>query len=166
MQLNRKLGALAVVIAALGACATTGGVPPGTPIDQVRQSRPRPQAEHALPGGGTRLEFNQGTRGKETWMLDFDANGLLVSSTQVLTEFNLRTIMPGMPMAELRRQFGEPADICSVARPTRQQVWNYRFVDSDCSWFQVSIADANQQVVSASMGRDPACDVPSDRMSL
>ena len=164
MQLkNRALAALTVVIATLGACATTGGVPAGTPIAQVRQAWPRPQVEHALPGGGTRLEFNQGIRGKETWMLDFDAQGLLVSSTQVLTEANLWTIMPGMPVAELRRQFGQPADTFNLSRQ-RQQVWNYRFADGDCVRFQVSILEATQQVVEASIGRDPACDGPNDRL--
>lgn len=163
MLLNHKLAALAVLIAALGACATTGGVPAGTPIAQVRQAWPGPQAEHALPGGGTRLEFNQGVRGKETWMLDFDAQGLLVSSTQVLTQANLATIAPGMPVAEVRLRLGQPADVFGLPRQ-RQQVWNYRFADGDCVLFQVSILDATQQVVEIGQARDPACDGPKDRL--
>ena len=44
-------------------------------------------------------EFAHGGLAKQTYMLDFDRNGALVSSQQVLTESNLSTIAPGMPEA-------------------------------------------------------------------
>ena len=43
-------------------------------------------------------------------------------------------------------------------------VWNYRFVRGDCVWFQISIGDADQRVISANMGADPACDGPRGRV--
>ena len=71
-------------------------------IAEARGGVIKPTDEFALPGGGTRLSFAQGSYGKETYMLDFDAKGVLVSSRQVLTEENFATIVPGMPAAEVR----------------------------------------------------------------
>ena len=154
---------LAVATLAAG-CATfaPGGLPPGTPIAQARQALFGPTGEYALPDGGTRLEFAQGSFGKQTYMLDFDRSGVLVSSQQVLTELNLATIAPGMPADELRMRFGRPAWVFGI-QYQRQHVWNYRFDGGDCVWYQVSVSDASQRVTEASIGTDPACDGPNGR---
>lgn len=148
----------------LGGCASLapGGLPPGTPIAQARAAPFGPTGEYALPGGGTRLEFAQGSFGKQTYMLDFDKTGVLVGSQQVLTEPNLATIAPGMSAADVRMRFGRPVWVYGVRHPLAQ-VWNYRFDGGDCVWYQVSIGDASQTVVEASLGPDPACDGPNDR---
>ena len=148
---------------ALVGCATfaPGGLPPGTKIADARHAAFGPTGEYALPGGGTRLEFSQGAFGKQTWMLDFDANGLLVASQQVLTELNLATIEPGMAADDVRKRFGRPAWVFGVQYRERQHVWNYRFDGGDCVWYQVSISDATRQVTEASIGTDPACDGPN-----
>jgi len=156
--------ALLALLALLGGCASLapGGLPPGTPIAQARAALFGPTGEYALPGGGTRLAYAQGSLGKQTYMLDFDQNGLLVSSQQVLTERNLGTIAPGMPADELRRRFGRPVWVYGVRYP-RGQVWNYRFDGGDCVWYQVTVGDATQTVLEASLGPDPACDGPNQR---
>ena len=148
----------------LSGCAALapGGLPLGTPIAEARRAVFGPAGEYALPGGGTRLEFGQGSFGKETYMLDFNASGILVTSNQVLTEANLATIAPGLPAADLRTRFGHPAHVFSVPWQ-RLHVWNYRFAGGDCVWFQVSISDAAQQVTEAGRGPDPACDGPNER---
>ena len=153
-----------VLVAGLGGCAwlAPGGLPPGTPIAQARHALFGPNGEYPLPGGGTRLEFRQGAFGKQTYMLDFDKSGLLVSSQQVLTELNLATIEPGLTADELRRRFGRPAWVFGVQHP-RAHIWNYRFDGGDCVWYQVSVGDADQTVIDASIGTDPACDGPSHR---
>ena len=135
-----------------------GGLPPGTPIAQARGAMFAPTGEYALPDGGTRLEF---ALGKETYMLDFDRGGTLVSSQQVLTELNLATIEPGMAADDVRKRFGRPAWVFGVQYRERQHVWNYRFDGGDCVWYQVSISDATRQVTEASIGTDPACDGPN-----
>ena len=56
-------------------------LPPGTSIADARQTFGAGD-EYPLPDGGTRLSF---PRGKDTYMLDFDAGGRLVQSQQVLT---------------------------------------------------------------------------------
>ncbi len=132
---------------------------PGTPIDEVRRSAAQQTGEYALPSGGRRLEFAMGTYGKQTYMLDFDAGGKLVSSQQVLTEANLSTIRPGMSEAALRANFGRPAKIDFVGRQ-HLQVWSYRYAGGDCEWYQVSVGDAGS-VLGASKAWDPSCDGPN-----
>ena len=151
-------------LALLGGCATfaPGGLPPGTNITEARRALFGPTGEYALPGGGTRLEFAHGGLAKQTYMLDFDGSGTLVASRQVLTESNLSTIAPGMPEAELRMRFGRPVWVFGINYP-RGQVWNYRFADGDCVWYQVTVGDADHRVVEAGIGTDPACDGPNNR---
>lgn len=155
---------IGAMLAVLGGCGTfaPGGLPPGTPIAKARSAPFGPTGEYALPNGGTRLEFAQGSFGKQTYMLDFDRNGLLVSSQQVLTESNLATIAPGMSADEVLMRFGRPVQVFNVRYPAAQ-VWNYRFDGGDCIWYQVSIFHADHRVAQAGIGTDPACDGPNTR---
>jgi len=161
-KLVRATLTLVTTGAALAGCAAIGpgGLPPGTSITDARRAGFGPTAEHALPDGGTRLEF---AFGKETHMLDFDRNGVLVSSEQVLTEANLASIAAGTSSADVRLRFGRPIWIYGVRYREPQQVWNYRFDSADCVWYQVSISDATQRVTETSLGPDPACDAANDR---
>ena len=163
---RRRLRATAIpasaamlVLSATGCAGLAPGMTPlGTDIASVRQGPFAPTGEYPLAGGGTRLEFAQGSFGKQTWMLDFDAAGRLVANRQVLTEANFATIAPGMPAQAVRMRLGHPAQVFNV--PWQKiQVWNYRFATGDCVWFQVSIGDVGQgRVTEASLGSDPACD--------
>lgn len=149
---------LASAAFALSGCASLpGGLPPGTPIDKARHALFGPTEEFRLPDGGTRLEFSQG---KQTFMLDFDRSGLLVANQQVLTQSNLGDVKPGMTADEVRLGYGRPAWIYGI-QYQKQQVWNYRFDQADCVWYQISISDATQRVTDAALGPDPACDGPS-----
>ncbi len=154
---------LALAAAALGACASLapGGLPPGTSIAQARASFLGPTGEYPLPGGGTRLEFARGAHGKQTYMLDFDAAGSLVSSEQVLTEQNFAMIVPGLPAKEVRMRLGRPAEVFNVPWQ-RLQVWNYRYYPGDCVWYQISIGEGGQ-VTESNYGSDPICDSAGSR---
>ncbi len=157
MLLNLKWIVLVAAGALLYGCASfaPGVLQPGTPISQARGVFGGASAEYALPGGGKRLEFRQG---KETWMLDFNAGGSLVSSQQVLTQANFAKIVPGMTREQVLIQIGHPVEVFGVAWQ-KLDVWNYRYFDGDCVWFQVSISAASGRVTEAGMGQDPACDV-------
>ena len=167
MQPPRILRIAAAALLALCAAGcgtlTPGATPVGTPIETVRHGIAAPTGEYKLPNGGTRLEFAQGSFGKQTWMLDFDAGGHLVTNQQVLTEANFWNITPGMNADDVRMRLGRPANVFYV--PWQQlQVWNYRFPTGDCVWFQVSLSQAGNhagQVTESSMGSDPACDGPN-----
>jgi hypothetical protein len=151
----------------LSACAIVrppGGLPVGTPIAEARQSFGGASGEYALPDGGTRLEFRQGSFGRQTYMLDFDAGGRLVASRQVLTPATFATIAPGMAREEVLARLGHPAFVFPVGWQ-QLQVWNYRFggLEGDCVVFQVSISNATQRVTETGPNTDPACDRAGDR---
>lgn len=152
--------ALAGWLAAGCASLVPGAVPLGTPIDEALQSLSFRTGDHPLPGGGRRLEYAKGAFGRQTWMLDFDAAGRLVGTRQVLTEADFATIAPGMKAAEVRTRLGRPADVFNVGWQ-RISVWNYRWFEGDCVWFQVSI-DAAGTVTETGYGQDPACNAPND----
>ena len=159
----RRISIFLLVGAALTACGTMapGGLPPGTPIATARQSPIGPSAEYPLPGGGTRLEFRQG---RQTYMLDFDAAGLLVSSRQVLTPEVFATITPGMTQDQVLARIGRPVHTVGIGWQ-KQQLWSYRFPspEGDCVVFQVAIADTTHTVTDSGPNMDPACDAPDAR---
>ena len=157
------LAAVAVACVGLSACGmlrSPASIPNGTPVADARHSLGGPTAEYPLPTGGTRLEFG---RGKETYMLDFDRAGALVSSNQVLTPSNFGAITPGMPDREVLARLGHPAFTFGVSRPPTS-IWNYRFggLEGDCVVMQVSIGETSHRVESISPNTDPACDRGGD----
>ncbi len=151
------------LVSSLSACGALapGGLPLGTPIEQARRGIFKPTEEFELPGGGRRLEFAHGGQAKQTYMLDFDRNGVLTSSEQVLTEANLSALAKGTAAADVRMRFGRPVWVYGVRFP-RGEVWNYRFAGGDCVWWQVTIGEVDRRVVESSVGPDPACDGRSD----
>src|SRR4029079_6004592 len=120
-------GAAALALAALAAGTTAlSALPAGTPLSDARKSFGGVSGEYRLPGGGTRLEFRQGTYGKQTYMLHFDANGQLLSWKQVLTPETFATITPGLTPEQVLMRIGHPAYVFPVGYQ-KLQVWNYRF---------------------------------------
>jgi len=160
-------GAAALALAALAACTTApGALPPGTPIADARRSFGGVSGEYRLPDGGTRLEFRQGTYGKQTFMLDFDATGRLVSSQQVLTPQIFATITLGLTHEQVLMRIGHPAYVFPVGWQ-KLQVWSYRFagLEGDCVVFQVSFSNATGTVTDAGPNTDPACSHGGDKSS-
>ena len=158
------LPAAASLAALLAACAfigAPGGLQPGAPIAQARAVFGGPSGEHALPDGGTRLEFD---RGRDTYMLDFDAAGRLVATRQVLNPTTFATIKPGMTREEVLARIGRPAFVVPVGWQNLS-VWSYRFggLEGDCIVFQVSISNATGTVAETGPNSDPACSVGGDR---
>jgi hypothetical protein len=152
----RLAGALSLVVA-MAACTVMrapASLPPGTTIAEARQTFGAGD-EYPLPNGGTRLSF---PRGKDPYMLDFDASGRLVQSQQVLNPQTFATIQPGMPQAEVLTRLGRPAFVFPIGYQ-RLQVLNYRFggLEGDCMVFQVSISNATGNVTEAGTGADPRC---------
>ena len=155
------LATLGAVLAMAG-CATfaPGALPPGTPITEAREVVGGPTGEFPLSDGGTRLEFARGSFGRQTWMLDFDTTGRLVHTEQVLDEAHFATVVPGQTADEVRMRIGRPANVFNVGWQ-RLTVWNYRWWQGDCVWYQVSISQATGKVTEAGYGSDPACDAPN-----
>ena len=154
----RLIAALSLV-GATAACTLMrppASLPPGTSIADARQTLGAGD-EYPLPDGGTRLSF---PRGKDTYMLDFDASGHLVQSQQVLNLQTFATIQAGMPQAEVLTRLGRPAWVFPVGYQ-KLQIMNYRFggLEGDCMVFQVSISNATGNVTEAGTRADPRCSV-------
>ena len=164
-RLARSLAGAWVVLllALLGACANMGApgnIPPGASEAEVIAAMGRVTGRYTFSDGGTRLEFARGPQGRETWMIDFDAAGRMIDSTQVMDLYYLTRIEPGMTADEVLIRIGHPGSINRVGRQG-VSVWNYRYPTNDCLWFQISF-DAGGRVISGSQGIDPQCD-PGDR---
>ncbi len=104
---------------------------------------------------GTRLEFPRGPAGRHTWFVYLDANGRVSRADQVLTEENFNLITPGMAQDEVRHRLGRPSEVQGLARE-RGVVWNYRYENHFCQWFQVEISQEHQ-VRSTGYGQPPEC---------
>jgi outer membrane protein assembly factor BamE (lipoprotein component of BamABCDE complex) len=104
---------------------------------------------------GTRLEFPRGPKGHHTWFVDVNSDGKIIKSEQVLTESNFNQITPGMTQEEVRQRLGRPGETQGLGR-ARGVVWNYRYENHFCQWFQVEISQ-EQQVRSTAYGQPPEC---------
>lgn len=156
---------LAVGLATLLTGCATGYAPgplrQGDSIDTALQRMGAPTGEYLQADGGRRLEFARGPFGRHTYMLDFDVQGRLVRSEQVLTEAIFGSIQPGITAAQLREKIGRPARVWAV-RYHDQTVWSYRYDTPFCQLFHVGITPAGI-VEDTSYGPDPACEVNERR---
>jgi hypothetical protein len=156
------LRSLPSVMAALlmAGCATLGSTPPQPGEDGAAALArlPAPTGEFANADGSRRIEFARGPFGRQTHMLDVDADGRVVRWEQVLTEAHFATIQPGISSDELRRKIGRPSWVWGV-RYRDQTVWSYRFENIFCQAFHVGISPAGV-VEDTSFGPDPRCERP------
>ena len=159
MSLRRftRSGLLLVVSLVLG-CASYSpeSLPARSSMAEATAKLGKPSGEYALVGGGKRLEFARGPFGLHTFMLDFDASGLLLASTQVLYEENFATIKVGMKSGDVLLALGHPAHEYGVWSG-QQTMWAYRFDSRQCLWFLVGV-NPQGQVASTSYGPDPRCE--------
>jgi hypothetical protein len=144
----------------MAGCATLGGTPPqpGEDAAAALARLPAPTGEFANTDGSRRVEFARGPFGRQTHMLDIDADGRVVRWEQVLTEAHFATIQPGISSDELRRKIGRPSWVWGV-RYRDQTVWSYRFENIFCQAFHVGISPAGV-VEDTSFGPDPRCERP------
>jgi hypothetical protein len=152
-----KLAALFLLL--LAGCAGPGITPlvVGAPEAEVRDLWGPPTARYDVPGGA-RLEYATGPYGKTTWMVDVDANGAVTGWRQVLTEGNLMEVqgrLPGMSTAELLRTLGTPGERRSGGWQGGE-VWSWRYPNSFCLWFRVSVGDDGRARDGAFLP-DPTC---------
>jgi hypothetical protein len=155
--LARHALSVATLVVVLAGCATPASMPAGTGIDEVRHRWGAPTLEFALPDGGRRLLYATGPFGRNTYRLDFDAQGRLARAEDVLSEAHFNTeIRPGMTSEEVLRQIGPPSYTWGV-RYHDQTVWSYRFVSPFCLVFHVGITP-QRTVEDSSYGPDPVCE--------
>lgn len=129
---------------------------PGASAEAIRAQLGEPSGRYTMPEGRARLEYARGPFGRETWMLDVDANGALLKATQVLNEATFGTLKAGMTRDEVLRSIGRPSEVGFVGWQ-KQTVWNYRYASPFCQWFQVGLGQ-DGIVQDTGYGPDPLCD--------
>jgi len=152
-----SLAAAAVVLAGCVNMSNPTRLAPGASADEIRQSLGEPTGRYPLAGGAQRLARPCGPFGKQTWMLDVDAEGRLTSATQVLTETQFNAIRAGATADEVLRTIGRPSNVGYVGWHKTQTVWSYRYASPFCQWFQVGLSEAGV-VEDTGYGPDPICD--------
>jgi hypothetical protein len=156
--LNPTLLPLALGAALLGGCATYAPtkVLPGMGAAEVENLMGgAPTARYANPEGGTRLEYARGPMGLHTYMIDLDPAGHVLGWKQVMDERELNAITPGMPVQEMLRRIGHPAQTRGGGWQPGE-VWSYRYEGPFCLWWQVSVV--GDTVKDAAYGPDPRCE--------
>ena len=146
----------------LAACS--GYAPPDAVIgmsrDEVLLRMGKPDLEFQSKEG-VRLEFPRGPFGRHTWFVYLDGNGKVTRSEQVLTEQNFNLVNPDMTQAQVRQLLGRPSEVKMLGRE-RGVVWNYRYENNSCLWFQVEMS-LQEQVRSAGYGEPPECQMADSR---
>lgn len=150
------LGALSALSAGCINMSSPTKLAPGAGTDAIRQQLGEPTGRYPRADGAQRLEYARGPYGRETWMLDVDAQGRLVKATQVLVESNFATIKAGMTRDEVLQLIGRPGNVGYVGWQ-KQTVWNYRYASPFCQWFQVGLSQ-DGIVQDTGYGPDPICD--------
>lgn len=98
----------------------------------VRAALGEPEAVWQGEKGARTLEYPQGPEGGRTWMVDIDADGTLRDYTQVLSEQNFATVMPGMSRDEVRRKLGRPRSAVRFDLKN-EEVWDWLYLDGPSS---------------------------------
>jgi hypothetical protein len=126
----------------------------GEKSEKVIQVLGKPSSELNSEGGSV-LIFPRGPRGKHTYFVYLDQDGKAVRWAQVLDEKNFALIKPGMHRDEVVTIIGEAKDTYGLARD-RGYVWNYRYVNSHCLWFNIEFSKDNL-VRSTGFSKVPEC---------
>ncbi len=147
-----------LLISLLSGCASYGPTNRmiGSSKDDVISILGKPSTELQRPDGQL-LIYSKGPFGKETFFIYLNHDGVVQRWTQVLDEKNFERIVPGMTRDQVVEIIGESKDRFGLARG-RGYVWNYRYVNPFCFWFQIEFA-ADDTVRSAGYGKPPECRV-------
>lgn len=154
--------ALAALLLATG-CSLLSPVLPSPGQDEAAAvaALGRPTARYAMPDGATRLEFARGPLGRETFMVDLDAQGRVTQAEQVLDLWHLRRVTDGMDREALLRLLGRPGD--RQREYMDRETWYWRYANNDCLVFAVTLSAQGRVIHGGGVMPDPRCERPSAR---
>ncbi|HEX9686194.1 MAG TPA: outer membrane protein assembly factor BamE [Burkholderiales bacterium] len=114
-----------LVAAALTGCVSPRSFAPGTSMVEML-ARAGPPTDIRFDRNGDELwEYTTGPSGTETYLVRAGADGRVKEVTQLLTEDQMNTIVPGkMTKADVRQILGKPSEVSFTAAGT---VWSWRF---------------------------------------
>ena len=149
------IAATAALLLACAGYAPPKDLPIGMPEADVIKLMGPPTGRYELPNGGERMEYARGPYGRETFMIDLDAQRRVVQWDQVLDRSYFETVSPGMKADDLLRMIGRPSERVGMMR--NGQIWSWRYYNNDCLWWQAQI-DADGMVTAAGYASAPGCD--------
>ena len=151
-----KLLTRALVILLLSSCGTYApqNTMLGSEMSQVVQILGAPSTRLTTPKGEV-LIYAKGPFGKHTYFVYFNHDNVMERWTQVLDEKNFGQIKPGMNKEEIIALIGVSKDTFGLAR-NRGYVWNYRYENPYCFWFQVEFT-SEHVVRSTGYSKPPEC---------
>ncbi|HWS73719.1 MAG TPA: hypothetical protein VN324_01140 [Quisquiliibacterium sp.] len=127
---GRLLGGLGLVLAgALGACdyVAQKELQPGvSTTDDVRRLMGKPEMIWEEEDGTQVLEYVRGPAGRETYMVEIDAQGRFRSMKNVLVRETFGKVGPGMARDDVRRLLGKPTETARFPLG-QEEVWSWRF---------------------------------------
>jgi hypothetical protein len=126
----------------------------GSGRDEIVQVLGKPTTERQTADGEL-LIYSKGPFGKETFFVYLNRDGVMQRWEQVLDEKNFERIVPGITRDQVIEIIGESKDRFGLARG-RGYVWNYRYTNPFCFWFQIEFA-ADDTVRSAGYSKPPEC---------
>ncbi|HSW26627.1 MAG TPA: hypothetical protein VLJ62_27990 [Burkholderiaceae bacterium] len=122
---------------------------------EVVQAMGQPTGRYTLPDNGRRLEYAKGPAGRETFMVDLDAQGRVVQMEQVLDVNHFDVINPGMKEADLLRFIGRPSERSGMRGGG--EILSWRYYNTGCLWWQAQL-DAQRVITTAGYASLPGCD--------
>jgi hypothetical protein len=128
----------------------------GSSKDDIVRVLGKPSTELQTPDGPL-LIYSKGPYGKETFFIYLTNEGVVQRWTQVLDDKNFERIVPGLTRHQVIEIIGESKDRFGLARG-RGYVWNYRYVNPFCFWFQIEFTP-DDIVRSTGYSKPPECRV-------
>src|SRR5262245_46613675 len=96
----------ATLLTACAGYAPPKDLPVGAPEADVTKVMGPPTGRYPLPNGGERMEYARGPYGRETFMIDLDAQRRVVQWDQVLDRSYFDTLNAGMKADDLLKVIG------------------------------------------------------------
>lgn len=119
------LCAAIAVSACLAGCFRVAAV--GSSKDEVLRTMGQPSAQRSAAQGEEVWEYSGAPRWRQAYLVRFGAEGRVVSTRQVLTEENIRSLVStAATRVDVRNALGKPGYV--VTYPTGE-VWEYRIYD-------------------------------------
>lgn len=158
LALTTRLAAGAALCLSLAACYTPAWqqLPPSATKAEVQAQLGKPKEVYPLAPGVTRWLYPTKPLGEETIAADFDDQGRLLRTAQVLStqEFN-KVEVDKWTKTDVLHHFGEPVETSYFPRMQRE-VWTYRFKQDEV-WFSMMnfYFDPNGIVKTTQISPDP-----------
>jgi hypothetical protein len=129
---HMKRSCILAAVAVVAGCASYDGrgLRPGASSEaDVRALMGPPALEMRDPDGSRALYYPRGPMGRQTYVAEVAANGVLREVRNVLNDDVFNGIRPGLTAEDVLRRIGPPREKAYFSN-LRQTAWDYKFTDT------------------------------------